>query len=36
MTKDGRIIIPKLTLALFADSKTNLNNYVADIRLAPA
>jgi hypothetical protein len=36
MTKDGKIVIPKLIIALFADGKPNLDNHVADIRLAPA
>jgi hypothetical protein len=35
ITKDGRIVIPKLMLAIFAEGKPNLNNHVADIRLAP-
>ena len=33
--KDGRIVIPKLTISLFKDGKPNLDGYVADVRLAP-
>jgi bifunctional DNA-binding transcriptional regulator/antitoxin component of YhaV-PrlF toxin-antitoxin module len=35
ISKDGRIVIPKLTIALFKDGKPNLDGYVADVRLAP-
>ena len=35
MTKDGRIVNPKLILAIFANGKPNLDNHVADITLAP-
>jgi hypothetical protein len=34
-SKDGRIVIPKLTITLFKDGKPNLDGYVADVRLAP-
>jgi hypothetical protein len=33
--KDGRIVIPKLTIALFKDAKPNFDNHVAEVRLAP-
>lgn len=35
MSKDGRIVIPKLIIALFRDGKLNLDNHVAEVRLAP-
>ena len=35
ISKDGRIVIPKLTILLFKDGKPNLDGYVADVRLAP-
>jgi len=35
ISKDGRIVIPKLTMALFEDGKPNLYGYVAVVRLAP-
>ena len=35
ISKDGRIVIPKLTITLFKDGKPNLDGYVADVRLAP-
>jgi hypothetical protein len=34
-SKDGRIVIPKVTIMLFKDGKPNLDGYVADVRLAP-
>jgi hypothetical protein len=36
MGKDGRILIPKLTLALLKGEKTNLESYVMEVRLEPA
>ncbi len=33
ISKDGRIVIPKLTITLFKDGKPNLDGYVADVRL---
>ena len=36
MTKDCRIVIPKLTIAIFANGKLNLDNHVVEIRLTPA
>jgi hypothetical protein len=36
ITKDGRIIIPKVIIALFAAGKPNLNNHIADIKLVPS
>ncbi len=35
ISKDGRIVIPKLTITLFKDGKPNLDGYIADVRLAP-
>jgi bifunctional DNA-binding transcriptional regulator/antitoxin component of YhaV-PrlF toxin-antitoxin module len=35
MSKDGRIVIPKLVIALFKDGKPNLDNHVAEVRLDP-
>jgi hypothetical protein len=35
ISKDGRIVIPKLAITLFKDDKPNLDGYVAEIRLAP-
>jgi hypothetical protein len=35
ISKDGRIVIPKLTITLFKDGKPNLDGYVADVRLDP-
>jgi bifunctional DNA-binding transcriptional regulator/antitoxin component of YhaV-PrlF toxin-antitoxin module len=35
ISKDGRIVIPKLTITLFKDGKPNINGYVADVGLAP-
>lgn len=35
ISKDGRIVIPKLIIALFKDGKPNLNDHVADVRLKP-
>ena len=34
-SKDGRILIPKLMIALFKDGKPNLDNHVAEVRLDP-
>ena len=35
ISKDGRIVIPKLAIALFKDSKPNLDNHVANVILTP-
>ena len=35
ISKDGRIVIPKLTITIFKDDKPNLDNYVTEVRLAP-
>jgi len=35
ISKDGRIVVPKLTTVLSADGKTNLDNHIADVRLDP-
>jgi bifunctional DNA-binding transcriptional regulator/antitoxin component of YhaV-PrlF toxin-antitoxin module len=35
ISKDGRIVIPKLAIALFKDGKFNLDNPVAEVRLDP-
>ena len=35
ISKDERIVIPKLAITLFKDGKPNLDGYVADVRLAP-
>jgi bifunctional DNA-binding transcriptional regulator/antitoxin component of YhaV-PrlF toxin-antitoxin module len=35
ISKDGRIVIPKLTIALFKDGKPNLDNHVVEVRLTP-
>ena len=35
ISKDGRIVIPKLAIALFKDGKLNLDNHVAEVRLDP-
>jgi bifunctional DNA-binding transcriptional regulator/antitoxin component of YhaV-PrlF toxin-antitoxin module len=35
ISKDGKIVIPKLTITLFKESKPNLDGYIADVRLAP-
>jgi bifunctional DNA-binding transcriptional regulator/antitoxin component of YhaV-PrlF toxin-antitoxin module len=35
ISKDGRIVIPKLTIAIFKDDKPNLDNYVAEVSLFP-
>jgi len=35
ISKDGRILIPWLTIALFKDGKPNLDNHVAEVRLTP-
>jgi hypothetical protein len=32
ITKDGRIAIPKLAIALFKDGKPNLDNHVSEVR----
>jgi len=32
ISKDGRIVIPKLTIILFKDGKPNVDGYVADVR----
>ena len=34
-SKDGRIVIPKLTITLFKDGKPNLDNHVAEVWLKP-
>ena len=36
MGKDGRILIPKLTLSLLQGEKPNLTGYVMEITLKPA
>jgi hypothetical protein len=36
MGKDGRILIPKLTIALIGKEKTNLVGYVLQVTLEPA
>ena len=36
MGKDGRILIPKLTLPLLRDEKPNLSGYVMEVTLEPA
>jgi len=36
MSKDGRILIPKLTLALLRSEKPNLAGYVMEVTLEPA
>ena len=36
MGKDGRILIPKLTLALLRNEKPNLAGYVMEVTLEPA
>ena len=36
MGKDGRLLIPKLTLALLQSEKPSLEGYVMDVRLEPA
>jgi bifunctional DNA-binding transcriptional regulator/antitoxin component of YhaV-PrlF toxin-antitoxin module len=33
ISKYGRIVIPKLTIAIFKDGKPNLDNYVAEVGL---
>lgn len=35
ISKDGRIVSPKLAIAIFKEGKPNLDNYVAEVRLAP-
>ncbi|HEX7482216.1 MAG TPA: hypothetical protein VF350_01950 [Candidatus Bathyarchaeia archaeon] len=35
ISKDGRIVIPKLLIALFEDGKPNLDNHVAEVWLDP-
>ena len=35
ISKDGRIVIPKLTIAIFKDGKPNLEYNVAEVWLAP-
>jgi len=36
MSKDGRIIIPKLTLSLLTSGKINYTSYVMEVTLEPA
>ncbi len=36
MGKDGRILIPKLTLALLRGEKPDLSRYVMEVTLEPA
>lgn len=36
MGKDGRILIPKLTLALLRSGKSDLAGYVMEVTLEPA
>ena len=35
ISKDGRIVIPKLTITIFKDGKPNLDYNVAEVWLAP-
>ena len=35
ISKDGRIVIPKLAIAIFKDGKPNLDNHVAEVGLDP-
>jgi hypothetical protein len=35
ISKDARIVIPKLTITIFKDGKPNLDGYVAEVRLDP-
>ena len=35
ISKNGRMVIPKLTITLFRYGKPNLDGYVVDVRLAP-
>ena len=35
ISKDGRILIPKVMIELFKDGKPNLNNNVAEVWLKP-
>ena len=36
MGKDGRIVIPKLTLALLRREKPNITGYVIEVTIEPA
>ena len=33
--KDGRIVIPKLTIAIFKNGKYSLGDYIAEVTLQP-
>ena len=35
MTKDGRIVIPKLTMACLKKAKPNLDGYLAEVTIEP-
>jgi hypothetical protein len=35
MSKDGRVLIPKLTLTMLRDEKPSLGGYVIDVSLEP-
>jgi hypothetical protein len=35
ITKDGRIVIPKLAITILKNDKPNLDNHVAEVRLDP-
>ena len=35
ISKDGRIVIPKLAITILKDGKPNLDNHVAEVRLDP-
>jgi bifunctional DNA-binding transcriptional regulator/antitoxin component of YhaV-PrlF toxin-antitoxin module len=35
ISKDGRIVIPKLAIAILKNDKPNLDYYVAEVRLDP-
>jgi bifunctional DNA-binding transcriptional regulator/antitoxin component of YhaV-PrlF toxin-antitoxin module len=35
ISKDGRIVIPKLTITLFKDGRSSLGNYIAEVTLKP-
>jgi bifunctional DNA-binding transcriptional regulator/antitoxin component of YhaV-PrlF toxin-antitoxin module len=35
ISKDGRIVIPKLAISIFKDNKPNLDNHVAEVILKP-
>jgi hypothetical protein len=35
ISKDGRIVVPNLAIAIFKDGKPNLDNHVAEVTLKP-